>query len=644
MCEFHSIVISTSGQIAHIPSNSHSGAIAAANWSDNGVSTAIRNKGGLFEAEWNGRGDVPPTPALLKHTTRDFPNTVETVARAHYEKLWRYLSGENDTKLDKYFEADVWLDVQLQRLIGNGEGSVRIKCDKAGDATHVDLSGCTGLTSVPAFPNATHVDLSGCTGLTSVPAFPNATHVYLHGCTGLTSVPAFPNATHLYLSGCTGLTSVPAFPNATYVDLYGCTGLTSVPAFPNATHVYLYGCTGLTSVPAFPNATHVYLSGCTGLTSVPAFPNATYVDLSGCTGLTSVSAFPNATHVYLHGCTGLTSVPAFPNATYVNPYGCTGLTSVPAFPNATHVDLSGCTGLTSVPAFPNATHVYLHGCTGLTSVPAFPNATHVYLYGCTGLTSVPAFPNATYVDLSGCTGLTSVPAFPNATHVYLSGCTGLTSVPAFPNATHVDLHGCTGLTSVPASTRKDEDRTMISQSLSRAIPAVQTVRGNRFCWISVERPFEAGRTRRIGAYEFLNVWDGEDIWDTTGPKRLPAAAPHLITRSLLKTAWPHLAHAVPGRWSAIAATACKAAASTASSSLANWRAVPAARSLHARMTRSTTPGNSCHAGPGRSSGTIDCSCATGTRSARPGRGLRRFATSSIFERRLRGLEVIHHGN
>ena len=56
----------------------------------------------------------------------------------------------------------------------------------------------------------------------------NATTVSLSGCTGLTEVPAFPKATTVYLSGCTGLTEVPAFPNATTVSLRGCTGLTRI--------------------------------------------------------------------------------------------------------------------------------------------------------------------------------------------------------------------------------------------------------------------------------------------------------------------------------------------------------------------------------------------------------------------------------
>ena len=130
------------------------------------------------------------------------------------------------------------------------------------------------------------------------------------------------SATTVYLSGCTGLTEVPAFPKATYVDLSGCTGLTEVPAFPKATYVYLIGCRGLTEVPAFPNATTVSLSGCTGLTEVPAFPNATTVYLSGCTGLTEVPAFPKATTVHLSGCTGLARILGRPvnSAEQARPY------------------------------------------------------------------------------------------------------------------------------------------------------------------------------------------------------------------------------------------------------------------------------------------------------------------------------------
>ena len=66
-------------------------------------------------------------------------------------------------------------------------------------ATYVDLQGCTGLKTVPNFPNATGVDLEGCTGLKTVPNFPSATYVYLEGCTGLKTVPDFPNAIAVYL-------------------------------------------------------------------------------------------------------------------------------------------------------------------------------------------------------------------------------------------------------------------------------------------------------------------------------------------------------------------------------------------------------------------------------------------------------------
>ena len=63
-------------------------------------------------------------------------------------------------------------------------------CLSVTEATYINLSRCTGLKSVPAFPEATTIALSGCTGLKSVPAFPKATYINLSGCTGLKSVPA----------------------------------------------------------------------------------------------------------------------------------------------------------------------------------------------------------------------------------------------------------------------------------------------------------------------------------------------------------------------------------------------------------------------------------------------------------------------
>ena len=48
----------------------------------------------------------------------------------------------------------------------------------------IDLSGCTGLTSIPALTAKDWIDLSGCTGLTSIPAL-TADRIYLSGCTGI---------------------------------------------------------------------------------------------------------------------------------------------------------------------------------------------------------------------------------------------------------------------------------------------------------------------------------------------------------------------------------------------------------------------------------------------------------------------------
>jgi len=51
----------------------------------------------------------------------------------------------------------------------------------------IDLSGCTGLTSVDGL-TSDRIDLSGCTGLTSVDGLTAKDWIDLSGCTGLTSV------------------------------------------------------------------------------------------------------------------------------------------------------------------------------------------------------------------------------------------------------------------------------------------------------------------------------------------------------------------------------------------------------------------------------------------------------------------------
>ena len=56
MCDFHSIVVRRDGAIAHIPANSHSGAVEAAGWRENDQMADYR--GAYFvEAEWDGKGE-----------------------------------------------------------------------------------------------------------------------------------------------------------------------------------------------------------------------------------------------------------------------------------------------------------------------------------------------------------------------------------------------------------------------------------------------------------------------------------------------------------------------------------------------------------------------------------------------------------
>jgi hypothetical protein len=68
------------------------------------------------------------------------------------------------------------------------------------------------------------IDLSGCIGLTSIPALTAKDWINLRGCTGLTSIPALTAKDWIDLSGCTGLKSISAL-TSDRIDLRGCIGL-----------------------------------------------------------------------------------------------------------------------------------------------------------------------------------------------------------------------------------------------------------------------------------------------------------------------------------------------------------------------------------------------------------------------------------
>jgi hypothetical protein len=94
----------------------------------------------------------------------------------------------------------------------------------------LDLSGCTGLTSLGSLKEVTgYLDLSGCTGLTSLGSLEKTGSLDLRGCTGLTSLGSLEKTGYLDLSGCTGLTSLGSLKEVTgYLNMSGCTGIKKV--------------------------------------------------------------------------------------------------------------------------------------------------------------------------------------------------------------------------------------------------------------------------------------------------------------------------------------------------------------------------------------------------------------------------------
>jgi RNase P/RNase MRP subunit p29 len=82
MCDFHSILGVALGdkfEIIHDPSNSHSG------MAGNLVNKPNR-KPVIFEAEWNGEGEIPADGSLIRNSG-ECPERLTKRIRAHYLKL-----------------------------------------------------------------------------------------------------------------------------------------------------------------------------------------------------------------------------------------------------------------------------------------------------------------------------------------------------------------------------------------------------------------------------------------------------------------------------------------------------------------------------------------------------------------------------
>jgi hypothetical protein len=233
--------------------------------------------------------------------------------------------------------------------------------------------------------NSESLDLSDCTGLTSLPE-----------CLG-----SLAQLTTLRLSYCSDLTSLPncleSLAQLTTLDLCGCRGLLFLPnwlgSLAQLTTLDLSSCSGLTSLPEclgrLTQLTTLNLSCCSGLTSLPncleSLAQLTTLDLCGCRGLTSLpeclGRLAKLTTLNLSVCIGLLFLPnclgSLTKLTTLNLSGCIGLTSLPnclgSLAQLTTLDLSVCRGLASLPeclgSLAQLTTLDLSYCIRITSLP-----------------------------------------------------------------------------------------------------------------------------------------------------------------------------------------------------------------------------------------------------------------------------------
>ena len=110
MCDFHSILgvaIGNEFTIHHDPDNSHSKMGARLNLLNKPNRQPV-----IFEAEWNGEGDVPSDTILIRQCG-ECPKPLAKRIRAHYHKLKEALTEGKHLGKKGYFSnhekyADVW--------------------------------------------------------------------------------------------------------------------------------------------------------------------------------------------------------------------------------------------------------------------------------------------------------------------------------------------------------------------------------------------------------------------------------------------------------------------------------------------------------------------------------------------------------
>jgi hypothetical protein len=153
MCDFHSTAWRLVGQdiqCAHLSTNSHSGMIKAAGWKENQPNRKIQ----IFEAEWDGVGDLPSDTRLIRNFG-ECPEKVRNQIRKHYQKLKEAIT--EGKHFDLYFaDTEKWADV-WNRAIANGVAVTLPKVFKG----HLDVSGSAKLDAPALTEVGGSLDVSG---------------------------------------------------------------------------------------------------------------------------------------------------------------------------------------------------------------------------------------------------------------------------------------------------------------------------------------------------------------------------------------------------------------------------------------------------------------------------------------------------
>jgi hypothetical protein len=105
MCDFHSIVVRRDGVIAHIPSNSHSGAVKEAGWTENDQMAEMRDQMRFVEVEWSGQGDFPGAVQISRGTIND---KQARVIESHYTALAKLLSAPEEHAERMLFDGGIF--------------------------------------------------------------------------------------------------------------------------------------------------------------------------------------------------------------------------------------------------------------------------------------------------------------------------------------------------------------------------------------------------------------------------------------------------------------------------------------------------------------------------------------------------------